>query len=83
MSDSTYSLGNYLFFDRLEGTWVISTYLSNVVGWLLTKLPFGTTLLGMNLYSRLITSGTIIALYFLLRKWMPDWIVFLVRLIIQ
>lgn len=77
VSDSTYSLGNYLFFDRLEGTWVVSTYLSNVVGWLLTKLPFGTTLLGMNLYTGLIVSGLTISLYFLLRKWMPDWIVFI------
>ena len=76
VSDSTYSLGNYLFFDRLEGTWVISTYLSNVVGWLLTKLPFGTMLIGMNLYTGLFVSGLVIALYFLLRKWMPDWIVF-------
>ncbi len=77
VSDSTYSLGNYLFFDRLEGTWVISTYLSNVAGWILTKLPFGTTLLGMNLYTGLIVSGLTIGLYFLLRKWMPDWIVFI------
>lgn len=77
VSDSTYSLGNYLFFERLEGTWVISTYLSNVIGWLLTKLPFGTTLLGMNLYTGLIVSGLTIGLYFLLRKWMPAWIVFI------
>ncbi len=77
VSDSTYSLGNYLFFERLEGTWVVSTYLSNVVGWLLTKLPFGTTLLGMNLYTGLIVSGLVIVLYFLLRKWMPDWIAFI------
>ena len=77
VSDSTYSLGNYLFFERLEGTWVISTYLSNVVGWLFTKLPFGTTLLGMNLYTGLVVSGLAIGLYFFLRKWMPDWIVFI------
>ena len=76
VSDSTYSLGNYLFFNRLEGTWVISTYLSNVIGWILTKLPFGTTLLGMNLYTGLIVSVLVIILYYLLRKWMPDWIVF-------
>ena len=76
VSDSTYSLGNYLFFERLEGTWVVSTYLSNVVGWILTKLPFGTTLLGINIYTGLIVSGLTIGLYFMLRKWMPDWIVF-------
>jgi len=76
VSDSTYSLGNYLFFERMEGTWVISTYLSNVVGWWFTKLPLGTTLLGMNLYTGLLVSGLTIVLYVLLRKWMPDWIVF-------
>lgn len=76
VSDSTYSLGNYLFFDRLEGTWVISTYLSNVAGWLLTKLPLGNTLLGMNLYTGLIVSGLVLSLYFLFKKWMPAWIVF-------
>lgn len=76
VSDSTYSLGNYLFFDRLEGTWVISTYLSNVIGWLLTKLPFGTTMLGMNLYTGLVVSGLALGLYYLMRRWMPSWIVF-------
>jgi len=76
VSDSTYSLGNYLFFDRLEGTWVISTYLSNVIGWLLTKLPFGTTLMGMNLYTGLLVSGLSLGMYYLMRRWMPSWIVF-------
>ena len=33
VSDSTYSLGNYLYFDKMEGMWVISTYLSNVCGY--------------------------------------------------
>lgn len=77
VSDSTYSLSNYLFFDRLEGTWVISTYLSNVVGWLLTNLPLGTTLLGMNLYTGLIVGGLALGMYYLMRKWMPAWIVFM------
>ena len=77
VSDSTYSLGNYLFFPELKGMWVVSTYLSNVIGWLFTKLPLGTTLLGMNLYTGVVVSGLTIGLYFLLRKWMPDWIVFI------
>jgi len=76
VSDTTYSLSNYLYFEQLEGMWVVSTYLSNVAGWLMTKLPFGTTLLGMNLYTGLIVSGLVIGLYFLMCKWMPDWIVF-------
>lgn len=76
VSDSTYSLGNYMFFPRLKGTWVISTYLSNVFGWILTKLPFGDTMPGMNLYTGLIVSALTIGLYCLMRKWMPAWIVF-------
>ena len=47
VSDSTYSFSNFLFFERMEGMWVVSTYVSNVVGWLFTKLPFGTTILGL------------------------------------
>lgn len=81
VSDTTYSLGNYMFFNRLEGMWVISTYLSNVVGYVLTKLPFGDTLLGMNIYTGLIVSALVLAIYQILRKWMPEWIVFLAELI--
>ena len=77
VSDSTYSMGNYLYFPELEGTWVISTYLSNVLGFFFTKLPFGKTLLGFNLYSGLLVSGLVLIVYDLLRRWMPDWIVFL------
>ena len=81
VSDTTYSLGNYLFFNRLEGMWVISTYVSNVVGYLLTKLPFGDTLLGMNIYTGLIVSLFVLATYQILRKWMPEWIVFLAEIV--
>lgn len=81
VSDTTYSLSNYLYFQRLEGTWVISTYLSNVLGWLLTKLPWGTTLLGMNLYTGMIVSALAIGVYFFMCKWMPAWIVFIGEII--
>lgn len=76
VSDSTYSFSNFLFFERMEGMWVVSTYVSNVVGWLLTKLPFGTTLLGMKIYATLLISGTVLLVYFMFRKWMPAWIAF-------
>ena len=76
VSDSTYSLSNALYFPKLRGMWVVSTYLSNVVGFILTKLPFGTTLLGMNVYTGLIVSALALVIYLMLRKWMPDWIVF-------
>lgn len=75
VSDSTYSLSNFLYFDRMEGMWVISTWLSNLCGWLLTLLPFGKTLLGMNVYTGLLVSATVLMVYFFMRKWMPAWIV--------
>ena len=81
VSDSTYSFSNFLFFEQMEGMWVISTYVSNVVGWMLTKLPFGTTLLGMKLYSTLLISATVLLVYFMFRKWMPAWIVFVGEMI--
>lgn len=68
VSDSTYSLGNYLFADNLSGTWVMSTYLSNLVGSLFVHLPYGTTLIGMNVYTGLIVSATALLCYYVLRK---------------
>lgn len=81
VSDSTYSFSNFLFFERMEGMWVISTYVSNVVGWLLTKLPFGTALLGIKVYATLLVSATVLLVYFMFRKWMPAWIVFVGEII--
>ena len=81
VSDSTYSFSNFLFFERMEGMWVISTYVSNVVGWLLTKLPFGTTVLGMKVYATLFVSGTALLVYGMFRKWMPAWIAFVGEMI--
>lgn len=76
VSDSTYSLSNALYFPELKGMWVVSTYLSNVVGFILTKLPFGTTLLGMNFYTGLLVGALALSVYTLLRTWMPEWIIF-------
>ena len=81
VSDSTYSFSNFLFFEQMEGMWVVSTYVSNVAGWLLTKLPFGTTLLGMKVYATFLISGTALLVYFMFRKWMPAWIAFVGEMI--
>ena len=53
----------------MESMWFFSTYLTNVVGNLLTKLPGADTLMGMNLYTGL--SASILALmgyFFCTRK---------------
>lgn len=43
LMDGGYSLGNYRFFETMNQTWKLATYLANVLGVLLTKLPFGDT----------------------------------------
>ena len=81
VSDSTYSFSNFLYFERMEGMWVVSTYVANVVGWLLTKLPFGTTLLGIKIYATFLISGIALLVYYMFRKWMPAWIAFVGEII--
>ena len=81
VSDSTYSFSNFLFFENMEGMWVVSTYISNVAGWLLTKLPFGTTVLGLKIYATFLIGGTVLLVYYMFCKWMPAWIVFIGEMI--
>ena len=56
LTDTPYSLGNYRFFEGADGVWVLATFLSNVTGYLFTRLPFGGTMIGMKLYSSLLIS---------------------------
>lgn len=76
ISDTTYSLGYYRFMDEMDVTWVLATYLANVVGALFMKLPMGDTLLGMNLYTGLLVSVIALVCFYVLSKWMPAWLVF-------
>lgn len=77
LTDSAYSLGNYVFFEQNQGLWTFLTYLSNVTGFLMTKLPFGSTLMGMKIYSSLLISLTALIGYRFFRTKMPEWIAFL------
>lgn len=81
VSDTTYSLGNFMFFEQMDVTWAIATYLSNVIGTLLIRLPFGDMLLGMNFYTSLLVSGTALLAYYFFKKEMPPWIVWLGEII--
>jgi len=75
--DSMYSPGNFVFFSEMEGTWVIATYLSNVVGFLITRLPGAGTYLGLRIYTNLFVSAlTLISYYWLKNRIkIPAWIV--------
>ena len=54
LMDAGYALGNYRYFDTLNQTWKLATYLANVTGILLSKLPFGDCWIGMNVYCGLL-----------------------------
>lgn len=77
LTDTPYSLGNYRFFTQAQGVWVLSTFLSNVAGFLLTKLPMGSTMLGMKLYTSLFISFMALFSYRFFKTKMPSWLAFL------
>lgn len=77
LTDTPYSLGNYRFFTQTQGVWVLSTFLSNVAGFLLTKLPMGDTMLGMKLYTSLFISFMALFSYRFFKTKMPSWLAFL------
>ncbi len=76
VSDTTYSLSNFQYFTSMDGTWIIATYLANVVGYLMMHLPFGGTLIGMYFYTALILSVTSAGVYAVLRRRIPATLVF-------
>lgn len=83
LMDAGYALGNYRFFDTMNETWKLATYLANVLGVLLMNLPFGDTWIGMNVYTGLLIGMTAVASYhFLLKQRIGNrWILFLGELI--
>ena len=76
LTDTGYSLGNYRFFGQTGGVWILLTFLSNVAGFVMTKLPMGGTMLGMKFYSSLLV-GLMGALgYRFFKTKMPGWLAF-------
>ncbi|MBD5509438.1 MAG: hypothetical protein HDR05_15710 [Lachnospiraceae bacterium] len=76
VADTTYSLANFQYFGQMKGTWMVATFLSNVAGSLLMRLPFGGTLLGMYFYTSLVQSVTALMVYLALRKRIPAPLLF-------
>ena len=77
--DTGYNYGNFMYMDRMDPMWVFSTYLGNALGNLLTKLPFGNYMIGLNVYTGLFVSLLALMgyLFFTRRMKLPGWIVFL------
>lgn len=80
LTDTAYSLGNYVFFEQNTVLWTLLTFLSNVLGFFFTKLPFGGTMLGMKVYSSLLISAMALLGYRFFRTKMPAVIAFLAEL---
>ena len=68
--DTGYNYANfeYMGLEHMDSMWLFSTYLSNVVGNLLMKLPMAGTLAGMNFYTGLFVSVLALMGYFFCTK---------------
>ncbi|MCR4587198.1 MAG: hypothetical protein K5682_02210 [Lachnospiraceae bacterium] len=68
-TDTGYSLGNYRFYEHMDGMWVFATYLANALGAFFMRLPFGQYMMGMNVYTGLVVGVTALsAWYFMTYK---------------
>ncbi len=76
LADTGYSLGNYRFLSSEGGIWTLLTFVSNLVGGALSKLPYGGTMLGMKLYTGLFVSVTALLGYRFFKTKMPPWLAF-------
>lgn len=79
ITDSGYHFSNYLYIEQMDPMWFFSTYLSNILGHFFTLLPYGNTLLGINIYTSIIpaTLGVICYLFFVKQIKLPRILVFL------
>lgn len=81
LMDTGYNYANHLYMgtEHMDPMWLFSTWLSNVAGHLLTKLPNGGTLVGMNIYTGLLVSLLALAGYWFCTKTLQirPWIAFL------
>ena len=79
LTDSAYSAGNYLYLEKMNPMWLFSTYLATALGHLFTFLPFGKTLLGLNLYTSLTISLLAVMgyIFFTRRLKYPAFVIFI------
>lgn len=75
LTDTTYSLGNYLYFRELDGEWIYATFFSNALGYLLMLLT-GHRMLWMNVAGSVLIAITALTAYYGLRNYIPRSILF-------
>lgn len=83
--DTGYNYANFQYMgtQHMDSMWLFATYLANVTGNLLTRLPNADTLMGMNLYTGLFASALALTGYFFCTRKlkMPRGIVFVGEMI--
>ncbi|MBQ9590226.1 MAG: hypothetical protein IJR29_08600 [Butyrivibrio sp.] len=77
ITDTTYSLANYEFIGSIDPMWLLSTFISNIAGNGIMKLPGAGTMLGFGIYCSLIISIIAIISYYSLKEYMPGWMIFI------
>lgn len=76
VADIGYNLANFEAFPHFNETWMLSTLLAQVVGKIMTFLPFGHTMMGMHFYCLLLLGGFAVLVFELLRREFKPWTVF-------
>lgn len=78
--DSGYNYANFSYnsLEYMDSMWYFATWAANAFGSILTRLPFGNTMLGMNVYTSLLVSVIAVSSYvFCVHKLrIPAWIAF-------
>ncbi|MDE6744255.1 MAG: hypothetical protein K2J95_10300 [Lachnospiraceae bacterium] len=75
LSDTTYSLGNYLYFRELGGEWIYATFFANALGHFLMLLT-GHRMLWMNVAGSILIAMTAIIVYYGFKNYVPRGVLF-------
>lgn len=67
-TDTGYNYGNFVYMEHMDSMWLFSTYLANTLGNFFTQLPWGDTMLGLNVYTTLFISLLAVGGYFFFIK---------------
>ncbi len=79
--DTTYSLTNYAYPESIGPMWRFATFLANVLGSVLIRLPAGRTMLGMTVMCLLLISAAALTAYYTLGRMIPKWMMFIGEMI--
>ncbi|MCR4792563.1 MAG: hypothetical protein K5871_07420 [Lachnospiraceae bacterium] len=79
--DTGYNYSNFEYMGTtgVDPMWLFSTYLSNAIGHLMSLLPYGHTVLGMNFYTAFVPAVMAVSMYIFFTRHLkyPGWIAFI------